>query len=687
MKLKQPSNSQWFLINILALILIVNSSNSFNQNKQNTAETLGVTDNALLRRSINQVKNKPNENNSHARRLLSYMKQFYDDNNMIYEDEQILDEWINNLSLDETIYLYDLLQSQYNNDGYEEYGSYRYSQGERITEVDNPLIPFTWDESPTKGKLNRKKDYCVSEIDLCRANQILKYKESKIQIISNPIDLKDKKLFQNVGRHTPDIQSGEYLFKGLSYDKDTSGQCNSPPTDINSYRLQFSNKKTFYGNPVTTHRISPKDFAKVVNDGVKIKLGDKQMPKQLQTLTNKCLSFSGGGILASMAAYWTMRQIEKDNKLNEIKCISVISGGSWGFILWLFEDDNLRASEQIKTYISTNSEDKKWGPKVPHELVDENQHKNYWWKWIREIKTNILHMTSLKNNDDILFKGHIGSKLSTKKLNDVTVYFVVESVSLKKLKHQDYCWFKSDSRSDTFECAKNVVKKDKKKGVDYFPMNEFDFKVQKVDDPWHPENSENNKHFHDIRLVDVLSYCSSAWATEHVAMKLTARFEKTNLLWIHKKDDHAVNKKFRLIDSGYTMNDPLIPYMVYPIYTEENKYEIWNFEIDPIEHYMSGPFFDRYKHIHRLKEKMEAIDNNGNYELKKICFEEGMTIFESDNRMIKHCSLYGKEKHYKEIEEFPIVDWSLKANRWEMKTFQRMIDQWGAHLPNLLRSF
>eukprot|EP01083_Nonionella_stella_P264427 897056_1 len=102
---------------------------------------------------------------------------------------------------------------------------------------------------------------------------------------------------------------------------------------------------------------------------------------------------------------------------------------------------------------------------------------------------------------------------------------------------------------------------------------------------------------------------------------------------------------------------------------------------------MSGPFFDRYKHIHRLKEKMEAIDNNGNYELKKICFEEGMTIFESDNRMIKHCSLYGKEKHYKEIEEFPIVDWSAKANRWEMKTFQRMIDQWGAHLPNLLRSF
>eukprot|EP01084_Bolivina_argentea_P099211 178339_1 len=108
--------------------------------------------------------------------------------------------------------------------------------------------------------------------------------------------------------------------------------------------------------------------------------------------TDKCLAFSGGGIRASMGAYFTMRRLEDDKKLGKIKCISAISGGSWGFIMWLYEDKPGSVSQNIIDWIYQNDM-AEWGPQGPIEVTGEG---SWFEKWTLQIQRFILDMTSLK---------------------------------------------------------------------------------------------------------------------------------------------------------------------------------------------------------------------------------------------------------------------------------------------------
>eukprot|EP01084_Bolivina_argentea_P304322 525523_1 len=406
------------------------------------------------------------------RRLESYvddkMDYYYDD------DEQTLDDWIDNLSFDEAIYLYDLLNNEYDDDNdavyFDEYDNYYYDEPiDNGNDKKKKTIAIASSQPPLKTDIEVvSKTWCKTSKkykgDVCLGNNLLQSHGETIVSTTSKNNQNDGMFNAGAGysrffNHIKQklfTKNKKYKYKGLAWEKKNSnGKCNKPPTDINDYVLRFA-----FGSH-TRRLISPSKFVELSQrENIAINInGNPFIPSSepIPTPTDKqkrCLSLCGGGIKAAMMDYWVLRELEDKGKLTQIDCVSLISGGSWGFILWLFEDPKNKNSayDNITHSIKDGGE---WG--LGNKFQTGKFGKWQFNEWINEIKTQILDMTTLKGKQTN-FKGIIGQRLKYRKLENWTVYFVVESLQDNingELK--DYCWFKSDKTSDTFQCSKHMT--------------------------------------------------------------------------------------------------------------------------------------------------------------------------------------------------------------------------------------
>eukprot|EP01084_Bolivina_argentea_P137286 241781_1 len=272
----------------------------------------------------------------------------------------------------------------------------------------------------------------------------------------------------------------------------------------------------------------------------------------------QALAFSGGGIRAAVGTYYAMRRFEDTNTLDTIDSISLISGGSWGFIMWLYEDEPNAVVENIYDYIYEHGN---WGTKGPIETKTLKK-KSWYEKWEKEIQTNIIDMTSLKGPGKSLpkFGPDFRQRLNEKKLPYVQVYFVVETTSPRTRKGEEvrnYCWFKSShDKGEEFQCLHHIHNYD---------IQETRI-VRKVDTMVSGKKEKVNI-YDPVYLLDVLNYCSSAWATPGGKAKLTRVLTK-EFRGSHTEDfDSKDFITYHLMDAGDSFNDPLIPYMVNDYYS------------------------------------------------------------------------------------------------------------------------
>eukprot|EP01084_Bolivina_argentea_P185150 319298_1 len=331
-----------------------------------------------------------------------------------------------------------------------------------------------------------------------------------------------------------------------------------------------------------------------------------------------------------------MRAIENANKLNEIKCISVISGGSWGFIMWLYEATPDATTNNIANYISRNKETQ-WGTRGPAEI---SKFSNWFEHWSTEIQINILDMTSLKGKQTPKFMGDIRKQLNARGLIHADIYFVVESVnSAAKNAFIDYCWFRNEPVGpiDGFECAKT-----------FDSIAYTDLKILRKD-----------RQLHDINLLDVLSYCSSAWAT--VAGQANKHGHSTREFYGAPEKVPGRYDKLRLVDAGGTFNDPLVPYMIKERYKKSHGIEIWNFDFSAYGRKCVNGILNE---IFKLREAMERVGEPiGAKEIKHVTeevLEPGEYKFIIKDRVIVHCAMHGKYSRDEFIHFFKTMRSGIK---------------------------
>eukprot|EP01084_Bolivina_argentea_P195994 336078_1 len=322
----------------------------------------------------------------------------------------------------------------------------------------------------------------------------------------------------------------------------------------------------------------------------------------------KCLSFSGGGIRAAMGAYDTMRGLAYHQQLDDIRCISLISGGAWGFAMWLYEDHSGRAKRNILRHLQT-TEAQHWGPRGPGEEGFECLSPAWWWNnWSDGVQTNIIDMTSLKGSPMPKFKSDIRHQLNLRGLSKATLYWVVEKTKVTGGVHEsleDFCWFINEGDRTIFDKdraiahgksiaaagrhvhSKHRVVKTKERthsaGLDH-EHDYFQCSVEREPFLYIEVSRTTGDREGDaaVTLLDLLAYISSAWAcypgtpsTRPLVLKGAGIADATSAAAPERGD-----LRIRIRDAGATFNDPLIPYLTFPQkYSERvNPIEIWNFD-------------------------------------------------------------------------------------------------------------
>eukprot|EP01084_Bolivina_argentea_P304323 525524_1 len=590
------------------------------------------------------------------RRLESYvddkMDYYYDD------DEQTLDDWIDNLSFDEAIYLYDLLNNEYDDDNdavyFDEYDNYYYDEPiDNGNDKKKKTIAIASSQPPLKTDIEVvSKTWCKTSKkykgDVCLGNNLLQSHGETIVSTTSKNNQNDGMFNAGAGysrffNHIKQklfTKNKKYKYKGLAWEKKNSnGKCNKPPTDINDYVLRFA-----FGSH-TRRLISPSKFVELSQrENIAINInGNPFIPSSepIPTPTDKqkrCLSLCGGGIKAAMMDYWVLRELEDKGKLTQIDCVSLISGGSWGFILWLFEDPKNKNSayDNITHSIKDGGE---WG--LGNKFQTGKFGKWQFNEWINEIKTQILDMTTLKGKQTN-FKGIIGQRLKYRKLENWTVYFVVESLQDNingELK--DYCWFKSDKNSDTFQCSKDMTE---------IPIPDEQTVINKA---------AGDKKL-TLTLEHVLTYCSAGFSSK------TALEQGVKMPTFPFEINH---KQWFLTDSGGTFNEPVFPYIMDEQY---KNHIIWNF--DPVE---EGSLFG----INKLPQAMTNVGQK-EYKLEFIGCEKGIYYMKFKNRIIKHCLLYGDTKGFQLTNEYPVMVGMFGAfvKRWNMNKLKFFTKEWKGYL-------
>eukprot|EP01084_Bolivina_argentea_P221846 375643_1 len=338
---------------------------------------------------------------------------------------------------------------------------------------------------------------------------------------------------------------------------------------------------------------------------------------------------------------------------------------------------------------------REWGPKGPGEHGDIRPPKESWFeRWSIDIQRYILDMTSLRGKKTPIFEttpknAGIRVQLTKKGLKDAKIFFVVESVDPQVLaskktgvevvhrlnyfgvgaglaQFKDYCWFTSSPQGgDYFRCSKEQT---------IYAMGNTRIKQK-----------DNLRRIH---IVDVLNYCSSAWATEKG--QVNKHKHTTKELRIYEGGT-KIKKRFRLVDAGGTFNDPLIPYFVYARYKKSTGFMIWNFDFSG---YTKSDKMGNLEQMSKLKAALKRIDKPlAKDALKKIIGQtKGVRqrySFEIKNRLIKHCPLYGEHSKEQLVTTFPTRRtakfWGVK--KWSMMMVEYFKSEWGGHLKQLLQDF
>eukprot|EP01083_Nonionella_stella_P053938 142526_1 len=376
-----------------------------------------------------------------------------------------------------------------------------------------------------------------------------------------------------------------------------------------------------------------------------------------------------------MGTYWVMRAIEDHNKLSQIKCISLISGGSWGFILWLYEEKPGSTDHAILKWM-LNHDMASWGTKGPFEKGWPFQ-ESWWIRWVSEIEKNIVKMTTLDSTTN--FDHTFRAKLKERGLESATVYFVVESVgtNLHSIKiggkkrtftnriwgladFNDYCWFKSSLTvtdavvvaGETFSCSK-VIPGCPANGC---PMSSLSI---------HRKYEESGL----VRILEVLAFCSSAWATQAAHVSMTRH--TTPIITITIPEIPEKVQTFRLIDAGGTFNNPLVPLMIDDAYLLTKKVKIWNWDFSHQK--------NNVKEISHLNEVMKQIGKPiEDFVWRKSTGHNRAQVFKIEGRLIYHCPLFGKWSKNKMMKEFPTMGGytGILVKRWSMMRYLYFKEDW-----------
>eukprot|EP01084_Bolivina_argentea_P227083 383542_1 len=415
----------------------------------------------------------------------------------------------------------------------------------------------------------------------------------------------------------------------------------------------------------------------------------------------RCLAFSGG-IRAAAGAYFTLRKIEEQGKLDKIKCISVISGGSWGFFLWLYEEKPGQARENILRWYYENDMIP-WGPAGPVEskakIKSNDRVKDTWWeRWKQQIKQYVYSMTSLQGESVPEFNDGFRERLKSRGIPDVTVYFVVESVDpqIKRTEHfthksfqkvrvqpktrktvsrisglarfEDYCWFKSvvGFVGEQFMCSK---------WTEPVPISNTKIKSAKKRNP--------------VNILDILAYCSSAWATELAKTGMHKHLTKEFRIQRNGKEE-----SLRLIDAGGTFNDPLLPYMLKFDKIgclDINGDEIWNFDFSEIKPKGQTNPLGNLKVLNKLYGVMRMIGRKVDdkilpRQIQGASGKDKLYKFELWGRILYHVPLYGVHSKEKMVLGFSTMHYWMVV-QWDMMQWLAFEREWNGNLLNILQEF
>eukprot|EP01084_Bolivina_argentea_P088996 160678_1 len=644
----------------------------------------------------------------------------YFDDEIEYFTDEILDEWIDNLSYDEAMYVYNLLNKD--ESGYSDYDSYYDEYYSRVPEQE---FKVTLSSSSTKKKkISEFNKFCKVDGTLKRFNQEFK-KGDKIKICKPAPSVM---LIHTKSEYTPRFSpEKEYKIKGLAV------YCNNLPVDSNNppqYYIRFTDHST-----PTTHLISVKNFRKLISESGKMQFVNGNTIKKTNTNAatppipnppsatkpptsatkpptpapaKRCVALSGGGIRAAMGSFLFLNKLESLGKLDKVKCISAISGGTWGLIMWLFKNPN----EDIKTSISTSGYP--WGPYAG--LSNFVKSGTPYEQWSAEIKKHIFNITSLKDQTVLLnqVKEKLKVKFPNAGANGMTVYFVADSVDTKsksksswtrpktktKTKSTDYltdfierCWFvvSTGTTKNYFTCSTDTTHYDLEKAV----------------------MKTNEGEYRKVELLDVLTFCSAAWAMEkaHSKMRFIGLRPTTDIFRIYTDANWDGNvahivagmdyKPWRLIDAGGTLNIPVSPYLTNDKYKMQNGYEIWVIGMSKWINKLTDK--DREKKKERgiptkqmekkLKDVMRIVECSDSELVRyDTCTGEqardgvtgcDLTIFTYvyDNRKIKLLPLYGKTKKWELIDEYP-TKIGTTVKQWDNTETKTFIEEWKGHLQN-----
>eukprot|EP01084_Bolivina_argentea_P293158 504159_1 len=384
-----------------------------------------------------------------------------------------------------------------------------------------------------------------------------------------------------------------------------------------------------------------------------------------------------------MGAYYAMRAIEEYGVLPEIRCVSLISGGSWGFFMWLYEDIPGHAASNIIDFFDV--ENPKWAREIPKWGPAIEKKRGDWFNaWSHSIQKNIIDMTGPRVGE--LKLQDIRDRLRHKGLADAKVYFVVQSIDLKaSITHRavhfkDFCWFISS--------VANNAQKDVFKCMNGFGM-EYDIKHVQVN------VKKNTKNYRPITLRDILNYCSSAWATRGALAE--GHSHTTQKIRASDTEIPDLTKEYRLVDAGAVFNDPLVPFL----HNTEipDTYIVWNFDFSLMKSGESP--WGNVKEIMLLNEpklmrkifpkhaphQLKCDNGQGFHALTPQNFEafhRPVYHCKYANRIIFHYPLYGMVSKHKMIYFFPTRE-GAGAFQWDMMHFIFFVKEWFPHVKGILQ--
>jgi len=346
----------------------------------------------------------------------------------------------------------------------------------------------------------------------------------------------------------------------------------------------------------------------------------------------------------------------------------VISGGSWGFAMWLYDNEQHDTLKHIFQSLHTHKD--KWGPEIPLDEVRTN-----WFDfWSQQVEMHVMDKTPGWNHDTSPSLATARQKLVDKGLPNTQVYFVFESVTFNskkklgkktllgrkikrvtitnKLKHfgdfLDYCYVTIGPQQH-FSCLRSLEVQ--------VPLDQLqiDQRNTEVDRP--------------IHLIDVLSYCSSAWSTlkglTNVHAHVTRRFT-------------AGENTYRLVDAGGTLNDPLMMYFVDDRFRGST---VLNFDFSGYDSLEENnlkevkKFFQEFMSDYR---EMDHVENQITGSGTGRCYH-----YEIDGKVLKHIPLFGAASREHMGGFFPTMRRNIKAmlvQQWNLMRLKFFEEDWSKTL-------